>query len=69
VWNWQRDGDLLPCWEYISLKGRRAYVVFDSDVMGKEGVQLALERLVRALEDRGAEILVIYLPEEAICYA
>jgi hypothetical protein len=69
VWNWQRDSDLLPCWEHVSLKGRRAYVVFDSDVMDKEGVQLALERLVCALEDRGAEVLVIYLPEEAICYA
>lgn len=69
VWNWQRDGDLLSCWEHVRLKGRRAYVVFDSDVMDKEGVHLALERLVRALENRGAEVLVIYLPEEEICYA
>jgi hypothetical protein len=32
-------------------------------------VQLALERLVRALENRGAEVLVVYLPEEEVCYA
>jgi len=68
VWNWQRDDDLLPCWQHVRLKGRRVYVVFDSDVMLKEGVQLALERLVLALEDRGAEVLVVYLPEE-VCYA
>jgi len=68
VWNWQRDGQMLPCWEHVRLQGRRVYVVFDSDVMVKEGVQLALERLVGALEDLGAEILVVYLPEE-VCYA
>ncbi len=68
VWNWQRDGELLPCWKHVRLGGRRVYVVFDSDVMSKEGVQLALERLVLALEDLGAEILVVYLPEE-VCYA
>jgi putative DNA primase/helicase len=68
VWNWQRDGKLLPCWEHVRLQGRRVYVVFDSDVTAKEGVQLALERLVRVLEDLGAEVLVVYLPEE-VCYA
>jgi hypothetical protein len=67
VWNWQRDGELLPCWEHVRLQGRRVYVVFDSDVMSKEGVQLALERLVAALEDLGAEVFVVYLPE--VCYA
>jgi hypothetical protein len=69
VWNWQIDGNLLPCWGHVRLKGRRVYIVFDSDVMVKEGVQLALERLVRALENRGAEVLVVYLPEEEVCYA
>jgi len=68
VWNWQRDGQMLPCWDHVRLEGRRIYVVFDSDVMVKEGVQLALERLVAALEGLGAEVLVVYLPEE-VCYA
>jgi DNA-binding Lrp family transcriptional regulator len=62
VWNWQRDGELLPCWNHVRLDGRRVYIVFDSDVMAKEGVQLALERLVTALEDRGADVMVVYLP-------
>jgi hypothetical protein len=63
VWNWQRDGEMLPCWDYVRLEGRRVYIVFDSDVMEKENVQLALERLVGSLEDRGADVMVCYLPE------
>ncbi len=63
VWNWGRKGEMLPCWDHVALNGRRVYVVFDSDVMTKEGPQMALERLVRALEARGAEVLVVYLPE------
>ena len=63
VWNGQRDGKLLSCWDHVALDGRRVYIVFDSDVIVKEGVQLALERLVAALEERGAEVLVVYLPE------
>lgn len=62
VWNFQRDGEMLPCWNHVRLTGRRVYVVFDADVMVKEGVQLALERLVVALRGRGAEVLVVYLP-------
>lgn len=65
VWNWQRGGEMLPCWDYIRLDGRRVYIVFDSDVMVKPEVQLALERLVAALEERGADVMVVYLPEVA----
>ena len=63
VWNWQRGGEMLPCWDHIRLDGRRVYVVFDSDVMVKPEVQLALERLVAALEGRGATVMVVYLPQ------
>jgi hypothetical protein len=63
VWNWQRDGELLPCWQHIALEGRVVRVVFDSDVMTKPEVQLALERLVGTLEDRGAKVLVVYLDD------
>jgi hypothetical protein len=66
VWGWCVTGtkgrELLACWEHIALKGRRVYVVFDADIMEKENVQLALERLVAALEGRGAEVMVVYLP-------
>jgi hypothetical protein len=66
VWGYCVTGtkgrELLPCWKHIELSGRRVYVVFDADVMVKENVQAALERLVSALEDRGAKVLVVYLP-------
>lgn len=63
VWNWQRKGEMLPCWDHVRLDGRRVYVVFDSDVMVKENVQLALERFVEALGGRGADVRVVYLPQ------
>jgi hypothetical protein len=62
VWNWQRDGEPLTCWEYVPLHGREVYVVFDNDVMVKPEVQQALERLVSFLEGRGATARVVYLP-------
>lgn len=58
---------LLPCFDHIRLEGRRVYVVYDSDVMAKENVQLALERLVAALEERGADVRVVYLPDGEGC--
>lgn len=53
---------LLPCWDHVRLEGRRVYVAFDSDAMEKEEVQGALEWLIEALEERGADVLVVYLP-------
>lgn len=63
VWNWMRDGEPLACWDHVALEGRRVYVAYDSDVTVKEGVQLALSRLVKMLRARGAEVLVCYLPD------
>jgi hypothetical protein len=62
VWNWQAGGEPLACWEHVPLSGREVLVVFDSDVMVKPEVQLALERLVAFLEGQGARVRVIYLP-------
>ncbi len=64
VWNWQKDGELSPCWDHVAMNRREIFVVFDSDVMTKENVQLALERLVGALEARGATVKVVYLPDD-----
>lgn len=67
VWMWcvpkANPKRLLPCFDHMRLTGRRVYVVFDSDVMVKPEVQLALECLVAALEDRGADVRVVYLPD------
>jgi len=65
VWCWQKNGVPLPEWEDIKLHGRQVFVVFDSDVMIKANVQLALGRLVAFLASRGAEIKIFYLPDEA----
>ncbi len=66
VWNWRGRNGLggktaLPEWEYVALKGRKVYVVFDSDVMQKIEVYGALERLRGFLKHRGADVRVIYL--------
>ena len=63
VWNWLREGQPVPCWEHVPLEARETYIVCDSDVMTKPEVQGALERLVAFLEDRGARVQVVYLPE------
>ena len=67
VWMWcvpkVKPYRLKPCFDHVRLRGRRVYVVFDSDALTKEGVQLALKALVEALEGRGAEVLVVYLED------
>ena len=67
VWNWRGSNELggrtaLADWEYVALNQRRVYLVFDSDVMTKPGVHAALSRLKGFLENRGADVLVAYLP-------
>ncbi len=72
VSNWRGSDDggavaELPDWEAIPLKSaddkpRVVYVCFDSDVMQKREVRMALKRLVRFLERRGADVRIIYLP-------
>lgn len=67
VWGWCVPGKkpykLRPCWDHVNLEGREVNIAFDSDCMTKEGVQQALEALVRCLEARGAVVKVIYLPD------
>ncbi len=67
VWNWRGTNEwggqtALADWESIALRGRRVYIVFDSDVMLKEAVHLALGRLKAFLEHRRADVAVVYLP-------
>ncbi len=67
VWNWRGTNELggklaLADWDSVALNDRATYICFDSDVMEKEGVHLALVRLKGLLETRGARVRVIYLP-------
>ena len=67
VWMWclpkVKPYRLKSCFGHIRLEGREVFVAFDSDCMSKAGVQDALAALVAALEDRGALVKVIYLPD------
>jgi Domain of unknown function (DUF3854) len=70
VWNWRGTNSVggkaaLPDWESIVLNSRSAYIVFDSDVMVKPQVAVALSRLKAFLEGKDAIVKVIYLPSGA----
>jgi hypothetical protein len=58
-----RPKRLLPCWDHIRLAGRRVFLVFDSDWRRNDTVHGALEWLVGALSDRGADVRVAYLED------
>ena len=67
VWNFRGSNEFggktaLADWECIALNGRQVYIAFDSDVMLKPQVHQALARLKAFLEQRGAQVSVIYLP-------
>lgn len=66
VWNWAVSGTNskvpLPCWDHVALEGRTVVVAYDADAKTNANVQEALRRLVKMLEGRGAEPLVVYLP-------
>ncbi|MDP2950212.1 MAG: DUF3854 domain-containing protein [Chloroflexota bacterium] len=71
VWNWKarnRFGGVTVSAEldYVAWKGphgpRQAYLAFDSDVVEKEGVRAALERLAAHLRRRGAAVSLVRLP-------
>jgi hypothetical protein len=69
VWMWcvpkVKPYRLKPCFDHIRLESREVIVVFDSDCMSKANVQDSLAALVVALEDRGAVVKVIHLPDAA----
>ena len=67
VWGFKGKNDLggitlLSDWDYIALKGRRVYLVFDSDIIDKSEVRKALERLAQHLKNKGAKVFVVRLP-------
>jgi Domain of unknown function (DUF3854) len=59
VWSWRgtkrpERQDPAPRWEWVDLQDREVLVVYDSDVMLKEPVRLAMDRLGAVLNRRGA---------------
>jgi hypothetical protein len=55
---------VLSDWDRIAIKDRLVYLAFDSDIVSKEMVRKALEHLGEHLSRKGANILVVYLPQE-----
>src|SRR5215203_2852800 len=64
-WNWMADGKPIPDMLDIPLEGRRATVMFDSDMLRKVEVQGAAKRLAGYLQGRGAEVYVTYFEDAA----
>lgn len=67
VWNFKGKNPfggttVLADFDYITLKGRVAYIVYDSDYRDNPHVQKALQRLVEHLRRKGADMRVVSLP-------
>lgn len=67
VWNWKSRNQyggttFTNDLDYIAWENRPVYLVFDSDVMTKQGVRQALERFTDHLQRKQASISHIYLP-------
>lgn len=67
VWNFKGRNEfggttILADFDFIAWENRLVRIVFDSDVMYKPSVRLALERLTEILHRKGATVSAIYLP-------
>jgi hypothetical protein len=64
VWNWKQKGveRLIADLRCVAWRGRRVYVVFDSDAGSNESVALAERRLVAVLTEEGADVRSVRLP-------
>lgn len=70
VWNFKGKNEfggttLLADLDYIAWDNRKVYVVFDSDIMYKSQVRLALMRLTEHLKRKGAAVFHVHLPQES----
>lgn len=48
---------------FVAFNGRQVNIVFDNDVMVKPAVRMALDRLTRYLQGKGAHVNPAYLPQ------
>ena len=70
VWNFKGRNEfggttILADFDFIALENRLVRIVFDSDVMYKPSVRLALERLTEILQRKRATVSAIYLPNHS----
>jgi hypothetical protein len=59
VWSWKSAA--IPAWDAVTLRGRTAYIAFDSDAASNPKVQHALRRLRAFLGSRGAHVRIVHL--------
>ena len=64
VWGWQKDGQALPDWRDIPLRGRRVILAFDSDVTRNPKVHKALREFAAWLKIKGAYVEYLHLPPD-----
>lgn len=62
-WRKKKGTTLHPDLSRIHWKGRRAFIVFDSDAADNENVEGNIRLLGAALKNVGAEVFAIYLPQ------
>jgi hypothetical protein len=62
-WNWMADGKPIPDLLDIPLEGRRATVMYDSDMLRKPEVQSGAKGLAEYLKGRGAEVYITYFED------
>lgn len=70
VWNFKGRNEfggttILADFDFIAWENRLVRIVFDSDVMYKPSVRMALERLTEILQRKGATVSAIYLPNHS----
>jgi len=56
---------ILADFDYIALKGRESYVVYDSDYITIPQVRQAQDRLAEHLKRKGGKVKIIYLPPKS----
>lgn len=62
VGTWRKNGELIPALASIKWKGRKVYVVFDSDAATNPNVCREERELAAELTRRGAVVTVVRLP-------
>ena len=70
VWNFKGRNEfggttILADFDFITWENRQVHIVFDSDVMYKPSVRMAMDRLTEILQRKGAAVSAIYLPNHA----
>ena len=61
-WHTKKSSALIPDLERVAWKGRRVFIVFDSDAATNENVKTNESLLAAALKNRGAVVKIVRLP-------